>query len=150
HNIAKFEEHKAVGKVCVHRKGATRAFAAGRDEIPESYRNVGQPVIIPGDMGTASYVLVGTETAMNETFGSVCHGAGRVMSRTKAVHTWRGEDVKKRLESKGEVIRADSWKVLAEEAPESYKDIDEVIKSVELAGLSKPVARFTPMGVAKG
>jgi len=150
HNIAKFEEHKNVGRVCVHRKGATRAFAAGRKEVPEAYRNVGQPVIIPGDMGTASYVLVGTETAMNETFGSVCHGAGRVMSRTKAVHSIRGEEVKHRLESKGEVIRADSWKVLAEEAPEAYKDIDEVIKSVELAGLSKPIARLTPMGVAKG
>lgn len=150
HNIAKFEEHKSVGKVCVHRKGATRAFAAGRGEIPEAYRSVGQPVIIPGDMGTASYVLVGTETAMDETFGSVCHGAGRVMSRTKATHSYRGEEVKRRLESKGEVIRADSWKVLAEEAPEAYKDIDEVIKSVELAGLSKPIARLTPLGVAKG
>ena len=150
HNIAKFEEHKDVGKVCVHRKGATRAFAAGRREIPETYRDVGQPVIIPGDMGTASYVLVGTQTAMDETFGSVCHGAGRVMSRTKATHTVRGEEVKKRLEAKGQVVRADSWKVLSEEAPEAYKDIDEVIRSVELAGLSKPIVRLTPLGVAKG
>ncbi|MDD5111985.1 MAG: RtcB family protein [Candidatus Altiarchaeota archaeon] len=150
HNIAKFEEHEGYGKVCVHRKGATRAFAAGRREIPEAYRAAGQPVIIPGDMGTASYVLVGTKTAMNETFGSVCHGAGRVMSRTKATHSYRGEDVKRKMESEGKVVRADSMKVLSEEAPQAYKDIDEVIKSVELAGLSRPIARLVPMGVAKG
>lgn len=150
HNIAKFEEHKSYGRVCVHRKGATRAFAAGRMEIPKAYRDVGQPVIIPGDMGTASYVLVGMETAMDESFGSVCHGAGRVMSRTKATHTYRGEEVKRKLESTGKVVRADSMKVLSEEAPQAYKDIDEVIKSVEQAGLSKPIARLTPLGVAKG
>jgi tRNA-splicing ligase RtcB len=150
HNIAKFEEHAGYGTVCIHRKGATRAFAAGRKEIPETYRDVGQPVIIPGDMGTASYVLVGTETAMKETFGSVCHGAGRIMSRTKATHTYRGEEIKRNLEKTGKVIRADSMKVLSEEAPQAYKDIDEVIKSVEQAGLSRPIARLTPLGVAKG
>ncbi|MCX6695818.1 MAG: RtcB family protein [Candidatus Altiarchaeota archaeon] len=150
HNIAKFEEHEGVGEVCVHRKGATRAFAAGRKEIPEEYRSFGQPVLVPGDMGTASYVLVGTDTAMKESFGSVCHGAGRVMSRTKAMHDQRGEDVQRKLESKGEVIRAASLKVLAEEAPEAYKDIDEVVKSIELAGLGKIVARVVPFGVVKG
>ena len=150
HNIAKFEEHEEVGEVCVHRKGATRAFAAGRKEIPEEYRSVGQPVLVPGDMGTASYILVGTDTAMKESFGSVCHGAGRVMSRTKAMHDQRGEDVQKKLEAKGEIIRAASWKVLAEEAPEAYKDVDEVVKSIELAGLGKIVARVVPFGVVKG
>ena len=150
HNIAKFEEHDEVGRVCVHRKGATRAFAAGRSEVPEEYRSVGQPVLVPGDMGTASYVLVGTETAMKESFGSVCHGAGRVMSRTRALSNQRGEDVQKKLEAKGEVIKAASWKVLAEEAPEAYKDVDEVVKSIELAGLGRIVARVVPFGVVKG
>ena len=150
HNIAKFEKHKDVGKVCVHRKGATRAFAAGREEIPEAYRSIGQPVIVPGDMGTASYVLIGTEKGMEETFGSVCHGAGRVMSRAAAKRKFRGDDVRRNLEAKGEFVRAASPKVLAEEVSDAYKDIDEVIRSVELAGISKVVARVTPMGVAKG
>jgi len=149
HNIAKFEEHGG-NRLCVHRKGATRAFAAGRDEIPSDYREIGQPVIIPGDMGTASYILIGTEKAMEETFGSACHGAGRVMSRKAAIKRFRGEDVKRRLEQKGEVVRATSWKSLAEEVPEAYKDVDEVIKSVELSGISKAVARVVPLGVAKG
>ena len=134
----------------MHRKGATRAFAAGRKEIPETYRDIGQPVIVPGDMGTASYVLVGTQKGMEETFGSVCHGAGRVMSRSAAKRKFRGDEVKKRLEQKGEVIRAAQMKVLAEEVPEAYKDIDEVIKSVEVTGISKAVARVVPLGVAKG
>lgn len=149
HNIAKFEEHGGQ-KVCVHRKGATRAFAAGRKEVPKAYKDVGQPVIVPGDMGTASYVLVGTDQAMDETFGSVCHGAGRVMSRAAAVRSHRGEQVKRALEDKGEVIRATSLKVLAEEAPDAYKDIREVIKSVETAGLSRSIAKVIPLGVAKG
>jgi len=149
HNIAKFEEHRGE-KVCVHRKGATRAFAAGRKEVPQDFRDVGQPVLVPGDMGTASYVLVGTKTAMNESFGSVCHGAGRVQSRSKAKSSARGEDVKKRLEAKGEVIRAASLEVLAEEQPEAYKDVDEVVRSVEIAGLGKLVAKLVPMGVVKG
>ncbi|MFH0860610.1 MAG: RtcB family protein [Candidatus Altiarchaeota archaeon] len=150
HNIAKFEEHDGFGKVCVHRKGATRAFPAGRPEIPKSYRDVGQPVIVPGDMGRASYVLVGTETAMKETFGSVCHGAGRVMSRAKALHSFRGDQIRRMLESKGTIIRATSPKVLAEEVPEAYKDITEVVKSVELSGISEAVARVVPLGVTKG
>ncbi len=153
HNIAKFEKHKVDGEerlLCVHRKGATRAFAAGRDEIPESYRNVGQPVIVPGSMGTSSYVLVGTERAMEETFGSVCHGAGRVMSRAGGIRTWKGEDIMKEMERKGQVIKSESLKVLAEEHPSVYKDIDEVVKSVELAGLSKVVAKVVPLGIIKG
>ncbi len=149
HNIAKLEEHDG-RMLVVHRKGATRAFAPGRREIPEIYRDIGQPVLIPGDMGTASYVLVGTERAMEETFGSTCHGAGRVMSRAAAVRRWRGEEIKRRLEEKGEVIRAASWKVLAEEAPQVYKDVDEVVKAVELAGISRKVARNVPLGVVKG
>ncbi len=153
HNIAKFEKHKVDGEeklLCVHRKGATRAFAAGRDEIPESYRNVGQPVIVPGSMGTSSYVLVGTERAMEETFGSVCHGAGRVMSRAEGIRTWRGEDIMKEMERKGQVIKSESLKILAEEHPSVYKDIDEVVKSVELSGLSKLVAKVVPLGIIKG
>lgn len=150
HNIAKFERHKDVGRVCVHRKGATRAFAAGRTEIPETYRDVGQPVIVPGDMGTASYVLVGTEKAMEESFGSVCHGAGRVMSRAAAKRKFQGNEVIRGLESEGKVVRAASPKVVAEEVSDAYKDINEVIRSVELAGISKVVARVKPMGVAKG
>jgi len=153
HNIAKFEKHKVNGEeklLCVHRKGATRAFAAGRSEILEAYRNVGQPVIVPGSMGTSSYVLVGTERAMEETFGSVCHGAGRVMSRASGIRTWRGENVMKEMERKGQVIRSASLKVLAEEHPNVYKDIDEVVKSVEMAELSKIVAKVVPLGIIKG
>jgi len=149
HNIAKFEEHGGA-TVCVHRKGATRAFAAGRREVPADLRRVGQPVLVPGDMGTASYVLVGTEAAMRESFGSVCHGAGRIQSRSKAKQSVRGEDVQRRLEAKGEVIRAASYEVLAEEQPDAYKDVTEVVKSVELAGLGRLVAKLVPMGVVKG
>ncbi|MFH1403106.1 MAG: RtcB family protein [Candidatus Altiarchaeota archaeon] len=150
HNIAKFEEHGDYGKVCVHRKGATRAFAAGRKEIPEDYRDVGQPVLVPGDMGTASYILVGTDTAMKESFGSVCHGAGRCMSRAKAKRSVDGEQVRRDLERKGEVIRAASHHVLAEECSQAYKDVDEVVGSVKLAGLAKIVAKVKPLGVVKG
>ncbi|PIN66920.1 MAG: RNA-splicing ligase RtcB [Candidatus Altarchaeum sp. CG12_big_fil_rev_8_21_14_0_65_33_22] len=153
HNIAKFEKHKVDGEeklLCVHRKGATRAFAAGRSEIPEIYRNAGQPVIVPGSMGTSSYVLVGTERAMEETYGSVCHGAGRVMSRAGGIITWGGEDIMKEMERKGQVIKSASLKVLAEEHPGVYKDIDEVVKSVEMAGLSRIVAKVVPLGIIKG
>ena len=149
HNIAKIEKHKGM-ELVVHRKGATRAFAKGRPEIPKIYRNVGQPVLIPGSMGTASYILVGTETAMEETFGSSCHGAGRVLSRTAAKKRWRGEEIQKMLESMGKAVRAVSYRVLAEEAPEAYKDVDEVINSVDLAGISRPVSRNVPLGVVKG
>ena len=149
HNIAKIEEHKG-RELVVHRKGATRAFAPGREEVPEVYRDVGQPVLIPGSMGTASYILVGTNTAMEETFGSTCHGAGRVLSRTAAKKRWRGEEIQRMLESMGKTVRAVSFKVLAEEAPGAYKDVDEVIRSVDLSGISRPVSRNVPLGVVKG
>ena len=153
HNIAKFEEHRIDDKkreLCVHRKGATRAFPAGRRETPRAYRGVGQPVIIPGDMGTASYVLIGTEKAMEETWGSTCHGAGRIISRHGAIRRFRGTDIQRKLEGKGQVVRATHPKILAEEASEAYKDIDEVIRSVEMSSISKAVARVVPLGVAKG
>jgi tRNA-splicing ligase RtcB len=152
HNIAKVEEHDVDGKktkLCVHRKGATRAFPAGRNEIPSLYREVGQPVIIPGSMGTASYVLVGKESG-KECFYSTCHGAGRTMSRHEAIRTYRGSDVKQSLESRGIYLRATGWDVISEEAPGAYKDIDEVVKGVELAGISRIVAKLVPLGVAKG
>jgi tRNA-splicing ligase RtcB len=153
HNIAKIEEHKVDGgrrKVCVHRKGATRAFGPGHPDVPALYRNVGQPVLIPGDMGTASYVLVGTEQAMNETFASTAHGAGRHLSRTAALKKFRGEEIRRELEGRGIVVRAAKTSVIAEEAPGSYKDIDKVVKVSHDAGIAKMVARLKPMGVAKG
>jgi len=152
HNIGKIEEHKIDDKrikVYVHRKGATRAFPAGHSDIPEDYREVGQPVIIPGSMGTASYVLVGTESA-KETFYSTAHGAGRVSSRTKMLRGLRGEEVARRMSQKGILSRSASWRVMAEEAPEAYKDIDEVARVTEEAGISKRVARLIPLGVVKG
>jgi len=154
HNIAKREEHIVDGKrmtLYVHRKGATRAFAAGRRELSDIYRDVGQPVLIPGDMGTASYVLVGTQKAMEETFGSTCHGAGRVMSRHAALRKFRGEEVKRELWNKKHIyVRSASNKVAAEEAPDAYKNIDDVVRAVEGAGISRIVARLRPMGVVKG
>ncbi len=154
HNIAKLEEHVVNGKrmmVYVHRKGATRAFAAGREELTSIYRDVGQPVLIPGDMGTASYVLVGTQKAMEETFGSTCHGAGRVMSRHEALRHFRGEEVKKELWEKKKIyVRSASNRVAAEEAPDAYKNVDDVVRAVEGAGISRIVARLVPMGVVKG
>jgi len=153
HNIAKVEEHEIDGKkmkVCVHRKGATRAFPAGHPDIPEKYRSIGQPVLIPGDMGTASYILVGTQKAMSHTFGSVCHGAGRVMSRMRAKRMIRGDQLKAELEKKGIFIRSDSLSGLAEEAPQAYKNIDEVVKVVAGAGLARKVARLVPLAVIKG
>lgn len=153
HNIAKVEKHDVNGKemdVVVHRKGATRSFGPGRMEIPGRYRNVGQPVIIPGDMGTASYLLVGTEKAMQETFGSTCHGAGRVMSRAAAKKKYYGEHVEKELLKKGIYVKAASRSGIAEEAPGVYKDISEVVKSVHDAGISCMVARMKPLGVVKG
>ena len=153
HNIAKFEEHEIDGKkkiVCVHRKGATRAFGAGRKEIPETYRKVGQPVIIPGSMGTASYLLVGTKKAEELTFGSTVHGAGRVSSRSKAMRELNGEEIKEELSEKGIEVMAGSMNSLAEEAPAAYKDIDEVVKVVDELGISKKVVRLKPMVVVKG
>ncbi len=153
HNIAKFEEHEIDGakkKVCVHRKGATRAFPAGHPDVPAMYRDVGQPVLIPGDMGTASYVMVGTEQAAEETFSSTAHGAGRHMSRTAARKRWWGGDVAKELKSKGIYVRAAKASMIAEEAPGAYKDVDAVAKVSHDAGIARMVARLVPMGVAKG
>jgi len=154
HNIAKIEEHEVDGrkrKVFMHRKGATRAFPAGHPDVPKKYSSVGQPVIIPGDMGTASYVLAGQPDAMKLSFGSTAHGAGRVMSRSAAIRKFRGEDVAKSLrESKSILVKAASMKVIAEEAPAAYKNIDEVVEVTERAGISKRVARLVPVGVVKG
>jgi len=153
HNIAKLEEHQVNGerkKVVVHRKGATRAFPRGHPQVPSPYREAGQPVIIPGDMGTASYLLVGTETAMRETFGSTAHGAGRHLSRTAALKQFRGEEIRGKLGERGIYVRAAKLSVIAEEAPQAYKDIDRVVEITHRAGLSLKVARLTPLGVAKG
>jgi tRNA-splicing ligase RtcB len=153
HNIAKKEVHTIDGeekKVCVHRKGATRAFPAGHTDVPEVYRDVGQPVLIPGDMGRYSYVLVGTEKAMEETFGSTCHGAGRVMSRTKARKISRGRLIAQEMEERGIIVMAEGRATLAEEIPEAYKDVSDVVEVVHQAGISKKVAKLKPLGVVKG
>ncbi len=153
HNIAKKEEHMVEGQrrqLLVHRKGATRAFPAGRPELSADYADVGQPVIIPGDMGTASYLLVGTQQALDDTWGSTCHGAGRRMSRTKSIKTFRAERIIKDLGNRGIYVRGESMKVLAEEAPDAYKDIDQVVDVTHRGGISKKVARLVPMGVMKG
>jgi len=153
HNIAKMEKHFVDGKireVCIHRKGATRAFGPGRIEIPKKYQKVGQPVIIPGSMGTASYVLVGTKKAEELTAGSTVHGAGRIESRSRALRELKGENVKENLNKKGIEVFVGSVKSLAEEAPEVYKDIEEVAKTVDELGISKKVVRLKPMGVIKG
>ncbi len=153
HNIAKFEEHTVDGKqkiVLVHRKGATRAFAAGHPDLPEKYRDVGQPVLIPGDMGTASYVLVGTQKAMEESFGSTCHGAGRIMSRHAAIKATQGRSIQRELENRGIIVRSRGKKTLDEEMPEAYKDINKVVEIVHGAGLSRKVVKMKPLGVIKG
>ena len=153
HNIAKLEEHTVEGKrvkVFVHRKGATRAFAKGREEVPKKYRAIGQPVIIPGSMSTASYVLCGLEGAMNETFGTTCHGSGRVMSRHEALRQIPESRTFETLKSKGIEIRARSRKLISEEAEWAYKNVDDVVGVVEKAGISKIVSRNIPIGVIKG
>ena len=153
HNICKKEEHVIDGKirkVYVHRKGATRAFDTTRSEVPQRYRSVGQPVLIPGDMGTASYVLVGTKGAMAETFGSTCHGAGRMMSRTLATKRFSYGDVLEMMRSRGIYIHAASKEGIVEEAPGAYKDVDAVVRVAHGAGISKMVARMVPLGVMKG
>lgn len=153
HNIAKMETHTVDGRemtVCVHRKGATRAFPPRHAEVPEKYRGVGQPVLIPGDMGRASYVLAGQIGAMEQSFGSTCHGAGRQLSRTAAIRASRGRNIKKELAAIGVYAQARGRTGLAEEQPEAYKDVNEVVSVVERAGLSKRVARLRPMGVIKG
>ncbi len=153
HNIAKIEEHAIDGrsvKLCVHRKGATRAFPTGHKDTPKRYKEVGQPVLVPGDMGRCSFVAVGTERAMSESFGSTCHGAGRVLSRGAAKRGIRGSDIIRELESRGIVVKAESVSALAEEASQAYKDVAQVIDVVHQAGISKKVAMATPMGVIKG
>jgi tRNA-splicing ligase RtcB len=153
HNIAKFEEHKVNGQkieLCVHRKGATRAFGPGHEALPADYRDVGQPVLVPGSMGTASYVLAGTSEAMELTFGSTCHGAGRVMSRTQARKKVWGSDLKEELEGEGIVVRAGSMRGLAEEAPLAYKDVSRVVEVVHGAGMARKVACLHPLAVIKG
>ena len=153
HNIAKFEECIIDGKkklVCIHRKGATRSFGPGKKEIPEDYKKIGQPVIIPGSMGTASYLLVGTKKSEEISFGSTVHGAGRIFSRSRALKELSGEQVKRDLNKKGIEVKAGSLKSLAEEAPEVYKDIDEVVKVVDELGISKKVVKLKPLVVVKG
>jgi tRNA-splicing ligase RtcB len=153
HNIAKFETHRVNGgeqTVCVHRKGATRAFPPGHPETPEIYRAIGQPVIIPGDMGRNSFVLVGTQSAMEQTFGSCCHGAGRVMSRAEAVRKAAGRSIEQELERQGVIVMGRGRKGVAEEQPSAYKDVNDVVRVVHNAGLAKRVVRLRPLGVIKG
>lgn len=153
HNLAKFETHVVDGEkrdLCLHRKGATRSFGPGREEIPEIYRDIGQPVLIPGSMGTASYLLVGVKSAEEASFGSTAHGAGRLASRSAALRQFRGEDIIEKLHKKGIEVKGASMKGLAEEADEVYKDIDEVVEVSHAAGLGKRVARMVPIGVMKG
>jgi tRNA-splicing ligase RtcB (3'-phosphate/5'-hydroxy nucleic acid ligase) len=153
HNIAKLETHEIDGRevrTCVHRKGATRAFGPGRLEVPAEYRAVGQPVLIPGDMGTASFVCKGTAQALAETFGSTCHGAGRVMSRSQALKRAKGRSIARELADAGVVVRSQSPKTLGEEMPEAYKDVERVVGVMHGAGISPKVARLRPLGVVKG
>jgi len=153
HNIAKIEEHVIDGrklKVCVHRKGATRAFPAGHKDTPDCYKKIGQPVLVPGDMGRCSFIAVGTHKAMDETFGSTCHGAGRVMSRGAARRSMRGADVVLELRRRGITVKAENIPSLAEEASQAYKDVTEIIDVVHKAGISRKVALAVPMGIIKG
>lgn len=153
HNIAKFETHRVNGKekqLCVHRKGATRAFPPGHSQLPEVYRELGQPVLIPGDMGNASYVLIGTARAMDETFGSSCHGAGRVQSRKKAMESARGRNIIHEMKKKGITVMARGMRTVAEEMPEAYKNVHAVVDIMHNAGISRKVARLRPIGVVKG
>jgi tRNA-splicing ligase RtcB len=153
HNVAKMENHVVEGKMlelCIHRKGATRSFGPGRSEVPEVYRSSGQPVIIPGSMGTASYLLVGTQEAEELSFSSTAHGAGRVMSRHEALRRFRGEQIRDDLRKKGIELQSTSWKGVAEEASGAYKDVDEVVRVSHEVGIGRMVARVVPIGVMKG
>jgi tRNA-splicing ligase RtcB (3'-phosphate/5'-hydroxy nucleic acid ligase) len=153
HNMGKIETHQVAGqplKVCVHRKGATRAFGPGFEGLPPEYQPIGQPVLVPGSMGTASWVLLGTQGSMAQSFGSTCHGAGRVMSRSRAKKEIRGDGLRKELEAQGVRVRAGSLSGLAEEAPRAYKDVDHVIQVVTQAGIARKVARLRPVAVVKG
>ncbi|MFH1753299.1 MAG: RtcB family protein, partial [Candidatus Omnitrophota bacterium] len=151
-NIAKVEKQSIDGKerlLCVHRKGATRAFPPGHPELPDRYKSIGQPVIIPGDMGRNSFLLVGTAKAA-ESFYSTCHGSGRVLSRTAAIKRCAGRSISRELEQKGIIVMASGRATLAEEAPEAYKDVNDVVHVVHEAGISKRVCRMRPLGVVKG
>jgi tRNA-splicing ligase RtcB len=153
HNMGKIEMHEIEGqllKVCVHRKGATRAFGPGAAGLPEEYRLTGQPVLVPGSMGTASWVMAGTQASMKRSYGSSCHGAGRVMSRSKAKQSIRGEQLRDELQRRGIQVRAGSMPGLAEEAPQAYKDVDQVVETVSGAGIATKVARLCPVAVIKG
>ena len=151
HNIGKFEEHEVEGKrkrVFVHRKGATRAFGPGHPSLPESYRKLGQPVLIPGDMGRYSFLLLGTGKAMNDTFGSSCHGAGRVMSRSQALRNLKGRNLVQEIESQGVLVAVQSKQTLGEEMPIAYKDVKDVVEVMHKSGISQKVARFKQIGRA--
>jgi len=153
HNIAKIEKHKIGNEeknVCVHRKGATRAFPPGSELIPAKYKSVGQPVLIPGDMGRYSYIAVGTEKAMQDTFGSSCHGAGRNLSRTKALKNAKGRNLVEELNKKGITIKAKGYRTIAEEMPGAYKDVSEVVEVMHKEGITRKVAKIRPIGVIKG
>jgi tRNA-splicing ligase RtcB len=153
HNIAKIERHRVDGhevEVCVHRKGATRAFPPGHPDVPSRYQKIGQPVLVPGDMGRYSYICVGTGQAMEETWGSSCHGAGRVQSRQAAKRALAGVDVAQRLADQGIYVRAQSKRLLAEEASEAYKDVALVVDVLDDAGIAKKVCKMRPIGVVKG
>jgi len=153
HNIAKMETYEIDGTnrmLCVHRKGATRAFPPGHPELPQRYRPIGQPVIVPGDMGRHSYLLVGTEAAVSETFGSACHGAGRLMSRSAAIRAAKGRSIRKELEQRGVIARARGRHGLDEEQPDAYKDVNNVVDVLHNAGISRRVVRMKPLGVIKG
>ena len=153
HNMAKIERHVVGGKrmrLCVHRKGATRSFPPGHPEVPDRYREIGQPVLIPGDMGRYSFVAVGTPEAMDVSFGSTCHGAGRAESRTRAKKLLKGRDIRQELEDQGIIAMAQGWASLAEEASLAYKDVEDVVRVADNAGLSRKVARLRPLGVIKG
>jgi len=153
HNMAKIEEHQINNhqvRVCVHRKGATRAFGPGSPVLPSDLRDLGQPVLIPGSMGTASYVLLGTREAMRQSFGSTCHGAGRVMSRAKAKKTIRGTELREQLEARGIIVCAGSMSGLAEEAPQAYKDVSRVVEVVHKLGIGRKTAKLEPVAVVKG
>ena len=153
HNIAKIETHLVNGKkqkLCVHRKGATRAFPPHHPEVPAAYQQTGQPVLIPGDMGRYSYLLVGTQKALEETFGSTCHGAGRILSRHQALKAAKGRSIEKELAARGIVVRGAGRGTVAEEIPEAYKDVEQVVQVVHGAGISRKVAKLHPLGVIKG
>lgn len=153
HNIAKIETHRVRGenkRLCIHRKGATRAFPPNHPDLPSDYQSIGQPVLIPGDMGRCSYVLVGTERAMEETFGSTCHGAGRVMSRHQAIKAAKGRLIARELEDKGIIVKGASRGTIVEEIPDAYKDVNDVVNVVHQAGISRKVVKLIPLGVIKG